>query len=781
MNNLNTLMLRLWETAAADTPQRPSCTVQNGEFVFTINGNREQWTALTAAAGVPSHAAQTINGSTLTCRWRSHADEIFGAGGLIAQRLGAAYEVRTSQLQMARLVQRAIEMQQPAVIEAGTGVGKSFAYAAICMAMGKKVCISTSNKALQMQLYRKDIPFLQQIFTGKTVALAVGKSNYACRFKAEDQANGSLTIESPELRNWYLHTESGNVEEISFAANWQELATITVDDDCGGKHCPFYGNCFYYQAKEERKAADVLITNHALLCLHTLYESAQILPPTDVLVVDEAHKLPDYARNALGYELTLNGIERAINSVEPYADTRETLGALYLFKSDLANWCAAQIDANGRLPQQVDMARCNLQSGANLAAQINELAAEVWNENDMPNDAEERRAARKAQRLLTVAEQINSSTNMPTSSLVRWMEPAEDKLKAAPPLVDTFIGNQIAGFYSVDGSTNRPVLDHTTCARCGRTLTADTVAVLEGLPYGPDCIRKVDLFGDAEYTRLVDWLGDRQAQESTTAQRASSKTTIFTSATLAAPDLRSFMAECGLPDALQMQASSPFDYPSNALLYVPNGNSPAPNDATWQPWAVEQMETLVYAAKGGAFLLFTSNAMLRYASDRMRSQLESDGYTVMVQGELPKLEIAKRFREDGNAVLFATESFFEGVSIDGDALRLVVVDKLPFAAPSPLGTAMETHARETARSGGKSGQALEMAGFNDVRVPRMIIKLKQACGRLIRTQTDRGVLAVLDPRMRTSQYGRRNVLPSLPPARLVADMDNVQSFFHAMK
>lgn len=772
-NNLETLMLRLWESAAADAPQRPSCQVVDGEFVFTVHGNRAQWVALCDAAGIPTHARQQNDGETLTCTWPSLADQIFGADGLIARQLGAAYEVRQSQLQMARLVQRAIEMGKPAVVEAGTGVGKSFAYAAICMAMNKKVCISTSNKALQMQLYRKDIPFLQQIFPGKTVALAVGKSNYACRNKIENPADGTLNIEDAALRDWYLNTETGNTEEIGFQPDWKQLAEITVDDDCSGKHCAFYANCFYYQAKEQRKAADVLITNHALLCLHQLYESAQILPPTDVLVVDEAHKLPDYARNALGFDQTLSGIEKTIALAEPYAepdDLHQAQGNFHLYRADLANWSSKQIDANNRLPQQIDMAQCSFQSGDNLSVSLATLAEQVWREEDMPTDAEERRRARRAQRLMLLSDRIHSA-NTP-SSLVRWMEPDKEKICAAPADVSAFISG-LAGFYA---TSEQPVVsDHTLCARCGRTLTADTVALLDGSPFGPDCIRKVDLFGDAEYMRLADWLASetlRSAPAITT-----SKATIFTSATLAAPDLSHFMRDSGIVDALQMQASSPFDYQSNTVLYVPNGNSPAPNDARWQNWAVEQMETLVYAAKGGTFLLFTSNAMLRYASERMRPLLVSDGYTVMVQGELPKLEIARRFRENGNAVLFATKSFFEGVSIDGDALRLVVVDKLPFEAPTPLGTAMEAIAIDRARSAPRNGTAPDMAGFNDVRVPRMVIELKQACGRLIRTQTDRGVLAVLDVRLRTSQYGRRNTLPALPPARLTSDIDVVQSFF----
>jgi ATP-dependent DNA helicase DinG len=238
-----------------------------------------------------------------------------------------------------------------------------------------------------------------------------------------------------------------------------------------------------------------------------------------------------------------------------------------------------------------------------------------------------------------------------------------------------------------------------------------------------------------------------------------------------------FMRSAGLPQALQMQAASPFDYASNALLYLPSGTAPAPSAPNWLAWAIDEMRQLVLAARGGAFLLFTSyNAMNRAAAE-LGPIFAKRGLTVLVQGELAKLETARRFRSDGNAVLFATKSFFEGVSIDGAALRLVVVDKMPFEAPTPLTQAMEADLLDKGRAAGMQGKSLEMYPFNALRVPRMIIELKQALGRLIRTSTDTGVMAVLDSRVRASMYGRSAVIPSLPPAQLVSRIELVQSFY----
>ena len=293
MNDFRTLMISLWQSACQDTPKRPSARVEDGHFVLTVNGNRGNWAAITQAAGVPANATTTIDGDTMVVRWPSVADQIFGAHGHIAKLL-PNYEVRLPQLYMARLVQRAIEMREPAVVEAGTGTGKSYAYAAVCMALNKKVIISTSNKALQMQLVEKDLPFLQRIWPGKKVAVSVGKGNYACRFKCGEDG---FAISGNELFDWYQRTATGNTEEIDFAVNYKDVAKLTVDDECTGKHCSLYAECFYYRARVALQNADVVVTNHALLCLDQVAEG-HILPPCDVVVVDEAHKLKNRSTRA---------------------------------------------------------------------------------------------------------------------------------------------------------------------------------------------------------------------------------------------------------------------------------------------------------------------------------------------------------------------------------------------------------------------------------------------------------------------------------------------------
>ncbi len=781
MQNLTQTMIELWQLACQGRG-RPSCRVEDGHFVFTVSGNRDQWGELCQAAGVPSTATETTDGETLTMRWESHADEIFGVGGRLACTLDN-YEMRPQQLWMGRMVQRSIEMGVPAVVEAGTGTGKSFAYAAVCMAMDKRLVISTSNKALQMQLYRKDIPFLSTLFPGKRVALVQGKNNYACRAKAEDMVSGALTFVNPDLQGWYAGTETGNVEEIPFATDWKELAEITADDRCLGRMCGRYEECFYYAAKEQRSEANVLICNHILLCMDQMYPGAGIVPGADVIVVDEAHKLADYARNVLGVEFRLSAVEKAIQRGDKYdADTGPAGEALRDFEHEIY-----LLQDKSRDPQIGLPADQGIIGGLELAAALNELAEELWRSDELPSNAEQVLCQKDADAIRSVAGMVEAVSAETAKGFVRWIDQSNRDavtLHCAPYDVSEFIG-RLAGFWTADTSTRlsasgEPVaLDYTHCSQCHRKLTANTVAILDGKPYGPDCILKVDLFGDAERVTLAEWLTQTHDTGRTVSPTYEIPRTpvIFTSATIAAPDMSHFLRESGIPYALQMQVESPFDYKKNALLYVPNGATPDPNTENYLSYLIGDLRNLVQASRGGAFLLFTSYRMMNAAVNALRYEFERAGWPVYVQGELPKLEIAKRFREHGDGVLFATKSFFEGVSIDGDALRLVVIDKMPFEAPNPLNTAQEAALKMWAVGQGKSQREAEMYPFNHLRVPRMIIEIKQGVGRLIRTATDRGVMAVLDPRIRSKSYGRQMVLPSMPPARLVHSVAEVGAFF----
>lgn len=803
---LRETFVKLFTDAAMDKPSRNSVIVKDGKWVLTIKGNREKWQEMMQAACVPSIAQQVIDGDTLTVTWESLADSIFGENGMIAQRLGD-YEVRHPQIHMARLVQRAIEMGEPAIIEAGTGTGKSYAYAAIGMAMNKKIIISTSNKALQAQLYQKDIPFLCELFPGKKVAVAQGKSNYLCRAKCQesnpqivkitdsivklerrikilkdsfygkaysdqsqreidkreiDVAEHELTnarseatkitrqaktlITDNALISFYVRTETGNVEELEFSV--KDLDKWTADDECTGKHCPFYGHCFYYDAKAKRNSADVIICNHALLVLDQVVPN--VLPGADIVVVDEAHKLTEYARNALGQEYTLNSISKTLAMA--FEHTNDTaLGEKYLqlYRDEITNYL------HGTNDREIGIATpTEFEKGQRLASELYEIADNIWLAEDTPCNGEEIRLMKRSQRVRKLADKIRIASNKTIDGYVRWIERETENIVCAPYDVSSFIGS-MAGFEtSVHHVDNRG-----ECARCGRILTADAVHVLDGKAYGPDCIRHVDLFGDAEVMPLNEWLN----QEDEITVKHDPTSIIFTSATIAAPSLSHFMRETGVQHGFQMLAESPFDYQNSALLYIPNGETPTPDSGEYLSYLTNALRSLVIASKGGAFLLFTSYRNMQHAASTLRDTFKRNGLTCFVQGELPKGEIIKQFKADGNAVLFATKSFWEGVSIDGAALRLVVIDKMPFAAPSPLSKARETTVKNP---------------FIEMHVPEMIIDLKQGSGRLIRKTTDYGVIAILDTRIRLKPYGRSMVLPALPPAPLVSSLDAVSEFFN---
>ena len=681
------LLRRMWESACKDAPERPSCRVVDGAFVLTITGNSENWANLLQLNGVPSYAIQIVDGDTLRCTWPSHADEIFGTGGLMAQSL-PDYTVRNAQLHMARIVQRAIEMRDTAIIEAGTGTGKSFAYAAICMAMDKRVVIATSNKALQTQLYTKDIPFLQTLFAGKTMALAMGKGNYACNLKVQGDGLFAEPVDDEQFMHWYWWSDTGLLEEIDFPLTWELRSAVAVDDECLGKHCPLYDHCYYYRAREARFAADVVICNHALLAQHQV--TGWLLPEWDVLVVDEAHNIVDVVRGTVGSQVNVGALYKHINTARPYvaAETIQFAEALIQhFRDEVSSDLAPGFNSEVAVHENR-----TFPAGDKLKAELFNLADMVWDELDTPADTGERKAQKRADRIRSVAYRLGEFL-VHSDKRVRWIQTQQG-----------------------DKQT------------------------LYSMPY---------------------YVGDDMAALS----QAAGDATIYCSATLATPDLVPFMESIGCEDALQLVARSPFDYQSNALIYVPSSADPAPRDNEFGGYLRATITALVTASKGGALLLFTSRQQLTAMYSLMANDLHKvHKLTVLQQdGKTSNQELVRQFKADGNAVLFATRSFFEGVDIAGAALRLVVLDKLPFEAPSPLGEAMQ--------------RAAGARAFDRVTMPQMIVTLKQATGRLIRADTDRGVIAVLDSRVRL-RWGRR-VFESLPDAPNTYDVTDVAAFYRS--
>ena len=779
MNDLRKMLFRLWESACEDKPQRQSARVEDEHFVLTITGNQHRWNELCELNGVPAYAEQTDDGTTLQVRWPSHADRIFAPGGMLDQHLNN-YEYRPAQMHLGRLVQRALEMNAAAFLEGATGTGKSFVYLCIALAMNKRVIVAAPTTALQMQLYRKDAPFLLSLpeFQGKRVEFAMGKNRYVCRLKTEDHQTGALAVNDPRFFAWYETTDTGNLEELEFALEHEDRKRIAIDDGCLGKMCARYADCFYYEAKARRQSADIIITNHTLLALHEMYPGAGILPDNvDLLVVDEAHQLPRYVMSALGTEFTPTGVQLALRQAENAgADTVEATLAADLFEGEMFGFVRSRHEREiGVLPHHT------FETGLRLSAALREAAEEVWPDGALPSETHEILAARTARGVRSMADNVRRFAEPTRDNHVRVVKNEDRGLtfQDIPFDVSAFI----AGLHGVE-TTREVTIDHTRCTRCGRSLTAEKVAVLDGKPYGPVCIDAVDVLGDAEVWDLAEWLSMDHPKPAVH-KTDGTKPVVFTSATLAAPDMSAFMRKCGIDDGMQMVTASPFGFAENALLFVPDTHAPAPNNGDREEhtaYVISTMRQLVGHAQGGAFLLFTSNVVMRAAADVLRYEFEDRGWPVYVQGELPKLEIVRRFKEHGSAVLFATKTFWEGVDVQGEGLRLVVIDKLPFEAPNPVNQAQEAALRNWAELNlGLRGNKLKWYPFEAQRVPDMIIDLKQGTGRLIRTQDDYGVIAILDPRLRSTQYGRRMVLPSLPPAAATDNVERVRGFYAARR
>lgn len=735
MSNETQLLARLverWQGACADKSGSELYTVKDGNFVFTVApSNAALCESLVHLSGVPTHAKQT----GLTWTWPSVADSIFGTTGKLA-KLIPGYEARLPQLHMARMIQRAKEMGQHAVIEGSTGTGKSYAYLYTAMEMGLRVVVSTSNKALQGQLVGKDVPTVLKSYPDKTACLVQGKSNYMCHDKIIQDGNVQLT---GELAQWYATTQTGNTEEIDFAVDYKELSDSTADDGCTGRHCSHYANCFYYQAKADRTEADILICNHAILALHLGNPDAQILPGEfDLIIVDEAHKLIDYIRSTKASELKLSRINHYIDIAK-----RANLNTIKIMQT--ADRFVATIKEMAAQANPLTVHRDSAyESGIDLANLFIDAADIIFPTGDVPLTGEAKTEWRKAKDMRRFVGKLMGVSTKTQDGFVRWVE--SDRQDGAITITES-PWDVARIMRDILNPPDVSSLSRSYCAKCNGDL-GDSIAVLAGRAYCMACIEEADTMGDAEF---MGW--EEYGKLPPPIARRSATPFIFTSATLATPDMSGFMASMGIAQALQLVAPSPFDYKKNTVLYVPNGSTPLPNDKAFPEYLVSEMKRLALGSRGGVFLLFTSYASMKNVLS-IRSSLVDAGLQVLVQGEQTKLQISNAFKANGNCVLFGTKSFWEGIDIQGDNLRMIVIDKLPFPAPHPL-----TEAIKSAGAG----------NWNTVDLPLAITDLKQGTGRLIRTQTDRGVLAVLDVRIRTSQYGRDRILPSLPPSPLVHD------------
>jgi ATP-dependent DNA helicase DinG len=625
-------------------------------------------------------------------------DEVFGVDGSLAERL-PGFTYRAAQQQMAELVAEALTSGRHAVIEAGTGIGKTFAYLLPVLMLGRRAIISTGTHTLQDQLFARDLPLLGGV-VGRPmeVALLKGRSNYLCWHRLDaalrDGTRDAATVAAlGALETWGQTSDSGDLTELEDLADDQALraqVTSTVDN-CLGRDCAFFDRCFVLEARRRAQAADVVIVNHHLLLADLALKEngfGELLPGTDAVIVDEAHQLPDVAQQFFGWSLGTRELESLLRDVHAEARAAGALAQVDAAQSALGRAVVALRSAAGRPEGRTPWiaAPAALRDALPEAAStLEELAGAL------EPLAEAQPAAKNCrERCLAAAARLREITVADPSEGLRWFDLA-------------------AGSVTV----------HWTPLDVGAALAA----------------------------RI----------------EAQSGVWVFASATLAVgEDFSHFRRRIGLTQGLERVLPSPFDYERNARIYLPQG-LPDPADEHYVEALLATAWPLVESARGGAFLLFTSYRALQ-RGERWLEGRAAPG-RVLIQGRGSRSELLNQFRADGNAILLGTGSFWQGVDVRGRALRLVVIDKLPFAVPSdPL---VQARAEAIRRAGGDA--------FHELQLPQAVLALKQGVGRLIRDFDDRGLIVLGDPRLRTRPYGA-TFLASLPSMPVLDDFEAALEF-----
>lgn len=639
---------------------------------------------------------------------------VFGDNGLLAQAI-PGYTPRPQQIEMATAIMLAMQDNRVFVAEAGTGTGKTYAYLVPALRSGGKVIISTGTKTLQDQLFQRDLPTVRDALkAGVSVALLKGRANYVCHHhleRAQSDGRFATKAEAEHIRTisrFIKTTRTGDKAELVAVPEdspaWQQ-ATSTRDN-CLGQECAYAKECFVMAARREAMQADVVVVNHHLFF-------------ADVMLRDDG----------------LGELLPACNAVI-FDEAHQLPEVAGLFFGESVSTA-----------QLIDLARDCRNEGIAAARDYKPLQEAV---RGVDKAARDLRLTISGENLRLPASQVSDRSDFQQSL---------DTLDAQLLELGRHLEAQAERSEGLENCLHR---------------TQDMVLRLKRWrSHVPNEGEKT------EYVRWVEVFSQTLALNMTPLHVADifqrqmaghPRAWIFTSATLAiGNDFGHYCQELGLMEAETAQWGSPFDYARNGLLYCPP-DMPEPNSPQYSESVVAAAWPAIVASGGRAFILCTSLRAMRRIHELIETRLAEAGleYPLLLQGQSSRTELLQRFRHLGNAILVASQSFWEGVDVRGEALSLVVIDKLPFAPPDdPVLAARIEHLR---KQGGNP--------FFDYQLPHAVISMKQGAGRLIRDESDRGVLMVCDPRMVDKPYGRR-IWQSLPPMRRTRDVAEVAAFFAA--
>jgi ATP-dependent DNA helicase DinG len=667
-----------------------------------------------------------------TARLAILVNEVFAEGGALTRAV-EGYEPREGQRTMAEAVAAIIEGGGILLAEAGTGTGKTLAYLIPAILSGQRVLVSTGTKNLQEQIFFKDLPALRDALgIPFTSTLMKGRSNYLCLHRWDiykDGVEGSTSaggraIDSgdrvllPVINAWAAQTTTGDRAELrdlpEDLAMWKEIAADV--DTCLGTECPRYGECYVTLMRQRAAESDVVIVNHHLLCADASVRQSdygEVIPSCPTLIVDEAHQLEDVATQYFGVLVSNFRVEDLLR------DAVRVLAAGGIPDGHELHCALERVSERSRLFfGGVSMARMAGSIVDARARYTPESMAEHFEDGMMLAGALEGLEAAAASAFRSHGKDEGTG------------QPAACEIEEALAAIQRRAGELRSDLRFLMRADDGEFVYFLEARGRGIFLRASPIDVAR-------------IVQEALFSRM--------------------RAAVLTSATLAVDGSFDYVrGRLGIRRADEVRVASEFDFATQALLYLPR-RMPPPRAPAFAQAAAREIVEIVKRSRGRAFVLFTSYAVLRTVQRFVEMAID---YPILVQGTAPRSTLIDQFRATPNAVLLATSSFWQGVDVVGEALSCVIIDKLPFASPGDPVTAARIEAINS--SGGDA--------FGEYQVPLAILALQQGLGRLIRHRADRGVLAVLDPRLRTMGYGRR-FLDSLPPAPVTHDLEAVGRFF----